>query len=180
MSEKKTKTKPFITPAGRVSFPSLDEPNEYGGKKKFQVVLIWPEGTDLSGLEAAIEAAADEKWGKGKWPKNTRLPIKDCADKAEVDGYGDGGRYMNFWSKRRPKLVGSERDESGQLVEVDADQIFPGCWARVSCNLFACSNQEFKTNDVIGGLLNVQFVKEDESFGGFNSDPDEDFESPAF
>jgi hypothetical protein len=132
-------------------------------------------------LEAAIEGAADEQWPR-KRPTNLRIPLKNNEDKINnetgerVAGYEGPGRHMMFWTRTRPKVVGAQRDpDTGELIHLTEDDIYAGCWVRVSARIYAFHNKEHKTNDVIGGLCNVQFAKDDTSFGGTVSNPDEDF-----
>ncbi len=175
----KSGQKTIVLPPGRLSYPRLFEKDQKSGK--FQATIIWPEGTDLSALEAAIEEVATEKWPK-KRPANLRIPLKDNEEKISAEtgervaGYENPGRFMMFWTRTRPKVVGKEVDaDTGKLIELTEDEVYAGCWVKVSARIYAFHNKEHKTNDVIGGLCNVQFFKDDESFGGTVSNPDEDF-----
>lgn len=173
------KNTPIILPPGRLSYPRLFEKDEKTGK--YSAVIVWPEGTDLGVLEDAIEAAATEQWPK-KRPANLRIPLKNNEDKINAEtgerviGYDKPGRHMMFWSRTKPKVVGRELDpDTGKLAELTADEVQAGFWVKVSARVYAFHNKEHKTNDVIGGLCNVQFWKEDETFGGTVSNPDDDF-----
>lgn len=171
----------LVLPAGRLSYPRLFEKDPKSGK--YQVTIIWPEGTDLSELEAAIEAAADQQWPK-KRPANLRIPLKDNETKISAEtgervaGYENPGRYVMAWTRTRPKVVGTVLDpDTGKLAHLTEDEVYAGCWVRASVRVYAFHNKEHKTNDVILGLCNVQFVRDDVSFGGTVSDPDDDFSS---
>lgn len=171
----------LVLPPGRLSYPKLFEKDTKSGK--FQATIIWPEDVDLSALEEAIEDAANEQWPK-KRPANLRIPLKNNEDKINnetgerVDGYQEPGRHMMFWTRTRPKVVGLVVDpDTGKLVHLTEDEVYAGCWGKVSARIYAYHNKEHKTNDVIGGLCNFQFFKDDKSFGGTVSDPDDDFGS---
>jgi Protein of unknown function (DUF2815) len=175
-----TKTeRKLVLPPGRLSYPRLFEKDQKSGK--FQATLIWPEDVDLSDLEAAIEDAANEQWPK-KRPANLRIPLKDNEGKVSAEtgervaGYENPGRHAMAWTRTRPKIVGLDIDpDTGKLVQLTEDDVYAGCWVRASVRVYAFHNQEHKTNDVILGLCNVQFFKDDTSFGGTVSDPDDDF-----
>jgi len=174
-----SKSKPFIVPAGRLSFPHLFEPSTFGSNPKFEATIVWPLETDLGPLEKEIERVANEKWGAKKWPKGLRFPLHDNEEKEGMSGYDSPGRYMKFWSYNRPRVVHSEKNSDGTFREAGEHEIYAGCWVRASMNIYAFTNKEYKTHDVIGGLLNIQFVKDDEPLSGSSSDPDSDFSSES-
>ena len=176
MATSNTKEKPKLTvsPVGRVSFAYVFEKSEMS--EKYEVTLIWPDGTDLSALEKLVEETADAKWGKGKWPKNFHSPIRDCEEKEDKDGYDNGGRFARFWRTTRPRVVSREREDDGTFKEIteESGEFYSGCWALVSCNAFAYDKNGNK--GVAFGLQNIQKSKDDEPFAGTRSNPEEDFD----
>jgi len=171
------KQKVYTTPIGRLSYPYLFEKSELSDQ--FAATLIFDEGTDLAELEAEIERAADEKWGKGKWPSNFQHPVHDNSEKEDVAGYTNPGSYTSFKRKTRPKVVANEKDPStGDLREItpESGEAYAGCYVRVSYHAYAWSNAKFKSNGVSLQLHNVQKMSEGEPLGGALSDPNEDFD----
>ncbi len=178
-AEKKKGPRPHvITPEGRVSFAYVYEKSEMSGK--YEVTLIFDENTDLAALEQLVEETANERWGKGKWPKNFRHPLRDNSEKEELQGYEQPGRFCRAWRDTRPNVVGLDVDPStGSLRQLtqETEEFYSGCYAKASVNAFA-----YDKNGNLGvafGLLNVQKTKDGEPFSGGRSNPDEDFGLPA-
>lgn len=108
----------IVTPEATLSFPSLfvargmkDTPDQ---NKKFSAKLIFPEGTDLSTLQAEAQAVAAEKWPNGA-PANIRVPINRD---------DEGNIYMNISSREEypPQVVGPDRQPI-----INQSDIYPGC-----------------------------------------------------
>lgn len=177
-----------VTPFGRVSFPQLVVPSamEENQKKKFSVILLFPG--DEAGLEviaAQVEKAARDKWGSKldnkTFAAKLENPIHEAAEK-EYDGYADGWKFIRFSSIKKPRVIGQDKgDLEADLNAEEYPDLYAGCWARVSYNVFAWEVKHPKTGVVLKygvslGLFNVQKVKDAESFGGGHSDADEDFD----
>lgn len=158
----------LITPEGRVSFPHVFERSEYSDK--YEMTLVFPEGTDLSELKEAAAAAAREKWGD-KLPANIRTPFRKASEKEIYDEHFEPDDiFISFRSSNsRPGVV-----DSSLKPILDKADFYPGCWARVSANAYAYSHKGNK--GVAFGLNNVLKVRDDDSFGGSNSKPEVDFE----
>lgn len=178
MSDKKPNTL-ALTPIGRLSFPFLFTPDEKG---KYRTTLIFGKNDDLSAIEEMIQAAAEKKWGKGKMPKRTKLPIHSNEDAIDKEGnrragYEDSeGRHVRFWTTRSPKIVGRDKDpQTGRFIELTKDELWAGCYCRISFSAYAGEHAE-------GGpyvaliMQNVQLMKEGESLAGIVSEPEADFD----
>lgn len=168
------------TPEGRVSFPSVFEPSEYGDTPKYELTLIFPKGEDLSVFKKARDAAAFEKWGKNP-PKGLKNPFKRVANK--MDTYGEEFdpecEFIVFRSTNRPGIV----DAAVEPI-MDQSEFYAGCWARVSTNAFAWEFRNKKTNAVMSrgvsfGLNNIQKVREDDPLAGNRVKAENDFEPVA-
>lgn len=171
-SKQKEKKAVLLTPAGRVSFAYVYEKSDMSDK--FEVTLIWPEGTDLSVLEAEVDRVANEYF-KGKIPKNFKHPIRDCEEKEDKEGYDQGGRFARFWRATKPRVVYKKKAEDGTLVDIpeDSGDFYSGCWGIVSFNCFGYDTNGNK--GVSFGLQNVIKIKDDTSFSGTRSDAEDDF-----
>lgn len=153
MASNKANTK-VITPKAMLSYPHLAEAKAGpdGGTPKFGASLVFLPGTDISELERAAYAAAEEKFGK-TWmaPNGQVYPIAE-AFKLGVfrwpfrtdgvkKGYPEGSVYINVRSERRPGLVYAWPDPAtGKPAIVPADEVqtafYPGCFVRASIVAF--------------------------------------------
>jgi hypothetical protein len=160
MSDKKEITK-LITPAFRVSFPHVFEPNEDAktakGKPKYQVSLLFPPDTDLKAMKKMAEAAVKDKWGDNP-PKRIKTPFLDAGD-YEYDGYEKGWTLVRCSTVQKPEIIDGAKQP---LAESD---FYPGCWARASVRAF-CWEDDKGGKGVSFGFMNLQKLKDDESFSG--------------
>lgn len=118
-------------------------------------------------IDEAKEYGKTAKWG-GKIPRNLKIAFQD-GDETDLDRYpeNEGHWLLNARSKKKVGLV--DRDRQPIL---DASDVYSGCWAHVSVTSFAYNNE---SKGVSFFLNNIMKVRDDESFGGGSSSPDEDF-----
>ena len=122
-------------------------------------------------IEEAIEEAKDygktAKWG-GKIPRNLKIAFQD-GDDTDLDKYpeNEGHYLLNCRSKKKVGLVDIDRQPI-----LDASEVYSGCWAYLSVTSFAYDNE---SKGVSFFLNNIMKARDDESFGGGSSSPDEDF-----
>ena len=122
-------------------------------------------------IEEAIEEAKNygktAKWG-GKIPRNLKIAFQD-GDDTDLDKYPENeGHYLfNCRSKKKVGLVDIDRQPI-----LDASEVYSGCWAYLSATSFAYDNE---SKGVSFFLNNIMKARDDESFGGGSSSPDEDF-----
>ena len=171
-----------VTPPFRVSFPSVFEASSYkGGDPKYSLVMLfYPEKfTDADkkawkAMNAIADAASKDKFKKlvKDLPGNFKRPLRDGAEKAHLDGYGEGMMFGTASSKQRPGLV--DRNKQPILTE---EEFYPGCWARATITAYPYDNVG---KGVAFGLHNVQKLGDDENFTGrvaaeddFGDDADE-------
>ena len=173
--------KRYVTPVFRLSFPNLFEADSYdGGPPKYGLSAVW----DLSKFSdkdkkkwKAIRAAMDEE-SKGRFkkpikdlPANYKVGIRDGAEKADLEGYGEGKKFANISTKMRPGVIDKDKNKIGP-EEGNQDEIYPGCYCRATVTIYSYDN---KGKGVALGLMNVQKVAEGERLDS-RTDAAEDFE----
>lgn len=177
----KTETK-VITGKVRLSYANLFEPKSINGSDpKYSVSLIIDKDDKQqvaiikTAIANAIEAGKTKLANKaGKVPANLKTPLRDGdEDRPDDEVYGNS-YFLNANSSVAPKVVGLEKDAaSGKAIQLGEDEVYSGCYARVSVNFYA-----FNTNGNIGiacGLGNVQKIDDGERLGG-GSTAEEDFD----
>lgn len=162
-----------LSPVGRVSFPSVFKPSAMNDKSdpKYSVTLIFPKGTDLSKLKALAQKTWKESqyYGQERF-KNPRSPFRKGEEKEHLEGYEPGSIFVRFSGKSRPHVV----DQRKQPISAESGDFYAGCWAHVTLTCFAYNNSG--NYGVSFGLVNVQKVRDDDSFQGASSSPDDDFD----
>ena len=170
-SRKETKV---ITGNVRLSYAHLFEPYGMDGQEaKYSVSVIIPK-TDTETLKAIKEATElAKKNGVSKWngkvPANLKTPLRDGDTERPDDEAYAGCYFLNASSKNRPGVV----DQNVQPV-MDANEVYSGCYARVSINFYAFNASGNK--GIAAGLGNVQKLEDGEPLGGFTRAED-DFDS---
>lgn len=155
-------------PNGTLSYPALKEPRMVGDATKatYSAVIIFPEGADLTELEQACVAAAEEKWGADRTAKMLKAkalkwPIKDGDEysaRKEGNEFYENKRYVNLKSEEQPGMVGPRAGSDGRPESYSPDQFYAGCVVRVSAAVYAFDHPQGGKG--IGlGLNNLQFVK---------------------
>lgn len=148
-----------ITPRCLLSYPHLREPSaDPQGKMKYSVALLFPEGSDLSQIKAAIIEAAQGRFGNKAVDMlksgALRNPIRTDVEAKGYDAFGVIA-FMNVRSNNAPGIVGPYAGKDGKPAPWD-DEIYPGIAARVSMNAFAYATSGNK--GVSFGLNNVQIL----------------------
>lgn len=187
MAKAATKPPTFaVTGLVRLSYAHLFEAtrmkNKSGqeeGEPKFRTTILIPKNEDgektKARLEKAIEAAKaqgkDEKWG-GRIPKNLKLPLHDGDEDADLEKNPEyaGHYYMNVSNTRRPQVVDADLNPI-----TERDEVYSGCWGRISLNMFAYDNQ---SKGVSASLNNFQKLKDDQPFEGMGTEAEDDFAEP--
>lgn len=163
--------KKVITPKFRVSFPAIFKAVSFeGGPPKYKINMMFPKGTDLSGMKEIAKAAVEAKWpDAAKRPGPLRNPFRD-GDKEKPDWpeYADT-IFVSASSKMKPGLVDQNREPI--LMEED---FYAGCYARASVTAFAYDTMGNK--GVAFGLQNVQKMADGEPFSG-REKPEDEFDA---
>jgi len=157
-----------VTPPFRVSFPSVFEASSYqGGEPKYSVVMLFypdkfseADQRAWKSMQSIADAASKDKFKKliKDLPGNFKKPIRDGAEKAHLDGYGEGMLFATASSKQRPGIV--DRNKQPILQE---EEFYPGCWARATVTCYGYDNVG---KGVAFGLHNLQKLGDDENFTG--------------
>lgn len=172
----------------RMSFPYLLETREGDdGRKTYQLTMLYPPGSDLKPLNAAMKAAMVEKYGadNSKWPKLRRGPkdvLRDFAEynaetKKPLAGDWTGWTMVRCSASEKfpPGIVGPTKNANGKFpIITDAREIYGGRWARATLDAYVYERKDGK--GVTFGLQNVQLLKHDTKFGGAVSAPESDFD----
>lgn len=169
---KRTGTK-VVTGMVRLSYAHLHEPHAIeGNEPKYSVSLIIPKD-DKQTLKVIAEAIAEAKengkalWG-GKIPSNLKSPLRDGDEDRPEDENYENSYFINANSKRKPEIVDLKGNKG-----LGPDEVYSGCYARVSINFFGYAAAG---NKGVGcGLGNVQKLDDGERLGGGTS-AEEDFE----
>lgn len=161
-----------VTGKARLSYVNVFQPRaaKPGQEAKYSVCVLIPK-TDtvtVNKVKAAVKAAADAGIGilGGKIPPNLKNPLRDGDTEREGPEY-KGHWFINANSKQRPGVV----DASVQPI-LNADEIYSGCYGRVSLNFYAYNQEGNK--GVGAGLQNVQKVADGEPLSG-RSRAEDDF-----
>src|SRR3954468_8406581 len=141
-----------VTPNAMLSYPHLDVPqapqNNQPGKAKYSATFVFPDGANLSALQAAVMAAGEEKWpGKFTEMLRTGAVRSPFRKDAEAKGYKVGSVFINTRSERKPGLVylhaGSEKTADGKPLPARIpedkikDDLYPGSIVRGQLRAFA-------------------------------------------
>jgi hypothetical protein len=162
----------LITGKVRLSYVHLWEPVSInGGAEKYSVSLIIPKsdtGT-IKAIQDAVEQAKQDgkvKFG-GKIPEKLKLPLRDGdIERSDDEAYANS-YFLNANSVEAPHIV----DRKVQPI-LDRNEIYSGCYARVSISLYAFNSNGNK--GIACGLGNIQKIADGEPLGG-RTRPEDDF-----
>lgn len=141
------------------------------GPEKYSVsVLIPKDDTEtVDAINKAIDVAIEEgieKFGGKKPNKATiKLPLRDGDVERDDEAY-KGHWFINANSTTAPQIV----DKAVKLI-LDRDEVYSGCYARVSLSFYAFNSNGNK--GVACGLGNIQKIRDGESLGGRSSAADD-------
>lgn len=180
MANKTNNTK-VVTGIVRLSYEHVWEPASINGSNpKYSVSLIIPKDDvkTIAAINQAVENAIKDgaaKFGGKIPPKGAlKLPLRDGDTERDDEAYRNA-YFVNANSTTAPQIV----DRAVQPI-LDRNEVYSGCYARVSINFYAFNSNGNK--GVACGLGNIQKVRDGESLGGkssaaddFASDFDDDF-----
>jgi hypothetical protein len=180
-NQKNSKTKVITGVNTRLSYFHGWEPVSInGGAEKYSVSVLIPKSDKetLKAIEAAVDAAIEEGIAKfgGKRPNKAaiKLPLRDGDIERDDEAY-KGHYFVNANSTTAPQIV----DKAVKPI-LNRDEVYSGCYARVSLNFYAFNSNGNK--GVACGLGNIQKIKDGEPLGSrslasddFTSLEDDDF-----
>lgn len=170
-----TPTTKIVTGKVRLSYAKIWEPESIneGEDKKYSTAILIPK-TDtvtIEKIKAAIEAAKEQGKSKlaganGKIPANLKTPLRDGdADKPDDEAYA-GMYFLNASTRTRPGIVDKDLN-----AIMDRDEVYSGCYARVSINFYAYNANASK--GIAAGLNNIMKVADGERLAGGSSAEDD-------
>lgn len=149
------------TPYGVLSFPSLFQPKPRadGGDPVYSAVIIFSpaqqQNAAYKALQDACISAAKEEWGDRVNLKELKMPFRDAGEKAgQWGGFEVGHTFLSPWSKSRPGIVNSQRQDV-----LLPEEVWGGQLVRMNVSPFAWMNSGRK--GVSFGLNHVQIVRTD-------------------
>ena len=176
-----SKTKVITGKNTRLSYFHGWEPTSInGGPERYSVSVLIPKDDKetVKAINDAVDAAIEEGIAKfgGKKPNKAaiKLPLRDGDTEREDEAYA-GHWFINANSKTAPQIV----DKAIKPI-LDRDEVYSGCYARVSLNFYAFNSNGNK--GIACGLGNIQKIRDGESLGGrssatddFSTEDDDDF-----
>ena len=147
----------------RLSFPSLFVATSYAADqgRKYSATFILPksDSRQLGAIKAAMQRAADQKWGRDK-PLGIQSCLRDGdADKTHLDGF-QGCLFFNASNDKRPGVYDRDRSPLTQ----DDGRPYAGCRVNAEVEFWAQDNHYGRR--INASLRGVQFVADDDAFGG--------------
>lgn len=142
-----------------------------GGPERYSVSVLIPKDDKetVKAINDAVDAAIEEGIAKfgGKKPNKVaiKLPLRDGDTEREDEAYA-GHWFINANSKTAPQIV----DKAVKPI-LDRDEVYSGCYARVSLNFYAFNSNGNK--GIACGLGNIQKIRDGESLGGRSSATDD-------
>ncbi len=154
-----SKTKVITGRKSRLSYFHGWEPASInGGPERYSVSVLIPKDdtVTVNAINAAIDAAIEEGLAKfgGKKPNKAaiKLPIRDGDTEREDEAY-KGHWFINANSNTPPQIV----DKNVQPI-LDREEVYSGCYARVSLNFYAFNSNGNK--GIACGLGNIQKISD--------------------
>ena len=142
-----------------------------GGPERYSVSVLIPKDDKetVKAINDAVDAAIEEGIAKfgGKKPNKAaiKLPLRDGDTEREDEAYA-GHWFINANSKTAPQIV----DKAVKPI-LDRDEVYSGCYARVSLNFYAFNSNGNK--GIACGLGNIQKIRDGEPLGGRSSATDD-------
>lgn len=171
-NQKNSKTKVITGVNTRLSYFHGWEPVSInGGKERYSVSVLIPKSDKetIKAIEMAVDAAIEEGIAKfgGKKPNKAaiKLPLRDGDIERDDEAY-KGHYFVNANSTTAPQIV----DKSVKPI-LDRDEVYSGCYGRVSLNFYAFNSNGNK--GVACGLGNIQKIKDGEPLGSRSSASDD-------
>jgi hypothetical protein len=169
-------TTKVVTGLVRLSYVQIFNKKSFteGADAKYSLCVLVPkkDTKTLKKIQAAMKAAAEEGIStkfNGKKPSNLHMPLRD-GDEERADEAPEykGMYFFNCKSDRKPGIVDKDCNEI-----LDPDEVYSGCWGRVSVNFYPYSVNGNK--GVAVGLNNVQKLKDDQRLGSAAASAEDDF-----
>jgi hypothetical protein len=169
----------------RLSFPDLFEAQQFEGTGPYyyRATFLFPEKSDnYKKVMEAIEEVAKEKWAAkapGILKAALATPNKTCLVDGDTKDYnGFAGNWALSAARNQdagpPRIVDRAKNP---LVAADG-KLYGGAYVNATVELWAQDNKYGKA--IRATLVNVQFVKDGESFGGAAPATDADLDDLGY
>ncbi len=174
MASAKPAARKVTTPKFRASFVWIFKPQppmegSANTEPKYGLTMLFDQAAQKSpeykALKSLAIAALREKFGDklkpdgNGWFVGMKNPLRNGAEKAEMEGYGEGVIFASATSKMQPGLV-----DQGLSRIISEQDFFSGCYARATVTAYGFDKAGNK--GVAFGLQNVQKLADGEAFSG--------------
>lgn len=150
----------------RLAFPQLP-----GEKGKYQGLILWPRGADLSLFQAELNKQALAKFPNLGQPGGLQVsqivnPINDQAIKTQYEPFEAGCMFTSLSAEqRKPQLMDT------LSAPVDASKFYAGCWVLGLTNAYGWEYRETAGGPVMKrgvslGMTGLIFLADDNESGG--------------
>lgn len=164
----------ITTPTFRLNYASIFKPRLVPNTTdtyKYSICALFDLGADLTALvqqadKALIEKFGAEKAGTIKLLHNYKNPFRNQSELVDKRTLGlkpgavPGAFFISMGHAAKPKVYSPDLQEM-----MDQGEIYNGCYARASCEVFAWEHDKGGFG-VSFGLLGVQKVADGEPLGG--------------
>lgn len=191
MAQSREERKKLITPAGRLTFPSVftkaTPMEDDASEPKYEATIVWnvddirknkDELARYNAIKVEMERVCMSDFKKSMKDCKVKIahfhdPIRDGVQKEHLEGYGAGTLFAKAKSKKRPGVITT----AGVKIN-DPEALYSGCYVRLNITPFAYgANDSKKTRGGKGvsfALNSVLFVKDGDRLDG-TSNAAEDF-----
>ena len=162
----------MMTPRGRMLYPALFTPSLPRGetdqsKAAYQITLLFPKGSDFAAIEAAVNECIEENVpAKARTTTKIKKPFLKTADQPRFAEFADDyPNMLRFNAKKMKPDVVTPKGDRNVTADEEADEVYSGRWARVSCRAFFYDHPT-GGKGVSLGLQNVQLLDHDDPIAG--------------
>jgi hypothetical protein len=161
----------------RLSFPELwtakhivdPKTKQPTGEAKFRATFLLDKEQDKEQIRSIWNILTEmmkERYGANMTKAAMKhWPLRDGAEKPDIEGYGDGVMFIAANSTRRPIVVDRFRNP---VVETDKQAPYSGCYVNAMVQFWT---QEYMGGKQINTGLNVvQFWQDGQAFSGVKAD----------
>ena len=150
---------------GRAAFPAVFAPDDYEGTSRFGITVLCPKGGQSAKLieataESLIKASAVKRIGDDK-------RCYSDGDDYDYDGHA-GCLVLKAYNVQRPHAL----DNNASPITEEDGVLYAGCWIKARVELYV--SEKYKR--LAAKLHGVQFIRNDEAFGGGGPPSAEGFE----
>ena len=173
----------FRVDAGRVSYPTLNEPRQFQneGKHRYSIDIVIDSEDAYNQIVKLGKAAVIASVGAAKGEKiyaelvaKNKVPYGSGEKKAGSAGY-EGNWFITAHTETAPTLLDNVAGADGNPAVLNRPQsrIYSGCEANVVFSLY----YQPKWQRLCASFSGVQFARDNEAFGGSAAAAPDEFEA---